>query len=231
MAAHNYLPIITARGGSKGLPGKNIIDLAGKPLIAYTIEAYKKSSLDGECFVSTDSNEIAAISEKYGARVIKRPDEISGDAASSADAVQHAIETLKSSSVFSYTDILLLQPTSPLRDGDDIDSAIGLYEQGKAGSVVSMTAAESHPYKYFKQLDDGSTEPLFGMEYLALPRQELPKVLKQNGAIYIVSIGKFQKSRNFCEAPTVPYIMDTKRSVDIDTMIDLDLVKIILSAR
>ena len=228
LQSHKYLPIITARGGSKGIIGKNIADLNGKPLIVYTIESFKKSNVGGDCFVTTDCEKIAAISEQAGAKIIYRPPEISGDSASSASAVIHVIDTLKSSGACNYTDFILLQPTSPLRSAKDIDNAIALYETGKGNSVVSMAEVESHPYKYFKAVGN-SVEPLFGQEYLAMPRQQLPKVLKQNGAIYIGSIERFLEKEDFCSPPTIPYIMGPESSIDIDTLLDLELTKLILS--
>lgn len=229
MAERRYLPVITARGGSKGIPGKNIALLQGKPLIAYTIGAFKGSSLPGDCYVSTDSYDIAAISESFGAKVIYRPAEISDDDASSASAVFHVIDTLKEQGAFDYTDFILLQPTSPLRHTHHINEAVNLYESGEYGSVVSMTGVESHPYKYFMLEADGTAKPLYSSEHLATPRQNLPKVIKQNGAIYICSIDKFIRSRNFCEAPTMPYLMDEESSVDIDTPFDLEMVSFLMS--
>lgn len=229
MTERRYLSIITARGGSKGIPAKNIVPLNGKPLIAYTIEAFKNSSIPGHCYVTTDSKEISAISESYGAKVIYRPADISGDEASSASAVLHVIETLKEKGEFDYTDIILLQPTSPLRSAHHIDEAKALYESGEYGSVVSMTNVDSHPYKYFMLESDGLAKPLYSDEHLATPRQSLPKVIKQNGAIYIVSIEKFMKSQNFCQSPTMPYLMDEEDSVDIDKPFDLEMASFLMS--
>ena len=229
MAQKRYLPIITARGGSKGIPGKNIAPLNGKPMIVYTIEAFQKSSLPGDCYVSTDSADIADVSERYGAKVIYRPADISGDDASSASAVFHVIDTLKQQGSFNFTDFILLQPTSPLRQGRHIDEAVKLYEGGEYGSVVSMTGVHSHPYKYFTIEQNGLAKPLYSDEHLATPRQSLPKVIKQNGAIYIVSIDSFSRSKNFCEAPTMPYLMDEEASVDIDTPLDLEMVSFLMS--
>jgi CMP-N,N'-diacetyllegionaminic acid synthase len=229
MSKHKYLTIITARGGSKGIPGKNIIPLNGKPLIVYSIEAFLNSGMDGDCYVTTDCKDIADISRAAGAKIIERPAEIAQDGSSSASAVNHVIETLREKGNFDYTDFILLQPTSPQRNGNDIRRAVELYQGRECGSVVSMTSVDTHPFKTFKMKDENQVEPLFGNEYLAMPRQNLPKILKQNGAIYIVSIDTFAKNQNFCQEPVVPYIMDAERSVDIDTPLDLKVVEYIMS--
>ncbi len=230
MQERSYLPIITARGGSKGLVGKNILPLNGKPLIAYTIEAFYQSGLSGNCYVSTDNDEISSIAQQYGAKVIERPAELSTDTSSSASAVIHVVEELKKQGSFAYTDFILLQPTSPLRDGKDIFNAVSLYDKmGGQGSVVSMTQVETHPYKCFITNKEGDASPLFGEQYLAMPRQNLPNILKQNGAIYITGIDDFLKDEVFCANPVTPYIMKSERSIDIDTQLDLDIAELILS--
>ncbi len=228
---NKYLPIITARGGSKGLKNKNILDLSGKPLIAYTIESFLKSNIGGDCYVTTDNLDIANISKKYGAKIVDRPDEISQDFSSSAEAVIHLINDLKNKNIFNYTHFILLQPTSPLRTAHDINRAVEMYEKNNSGSVVSMTEPHTHPYKHFILQDDWLVKPLFGDEFLAAPRQILPKILSQNGAIYVVEIETFLKNQLFCQPPVIPYIMPPESSVDIDTEIDLKMAEFILNSK
>ncbi|PZP55562.1 MAG: acylneuraminate cytidylyltransferase family protein [Micavibrio aeruginosavorus] len=231
MGKRNYLPIITARGGSKGLAGKNILPLNGKPLIAYTIEAFYQSGLPGDCYVSTDSAEISEIAIQCGAQVIKRPTELSTDTASSASAIIHAVEELKKKGEFLFTDFILLQPTSPLRNATDIYNAVGLYEKKNGqGSVVSMTPVETHPYKCFLENEDGNVSPLFGEQFLAMPRQGLPNILKQNGAIYITNLDTFLRDEVFCASPVTPYLMDKNTSIDIDAKLDMDMAEFLLKS-
>lgn len=211
------------------MPGKNILSLKSKPLIAYTIESFLNSGLPGDCYVSTDNEEISKVANQYGAKVIERPSELSTDTASSASAIIHAVEELKKKNL-AFTDFILLQPTSPLRNGHDIAKSVRLYEEkGGVGSVVSMTLVDTHPYKCFKKDNNGNAVPLFGEEYLAMPRQNLPNVLQQNGAIYITAIDDFLKNEVFCASPVTPYIMDAEKSIDIDTKLDLQIAEALLS--
>jgi len=135
-----FLAIIPARGGSKRLPRKNILDLNGTPLIAYSIEAGLKSKYIDKVIVSSDDEEILKISKKYGALTLIRPDELAGDMATTFDAIAHTIENTKE-----YDYIVLLQPTSPLRDEKHIDEAIELLEGKEANAVVSVCEMEHSP--------------------------------------------------------------------------------------
>ncbi len=218
--------IITARGGSKGLPGKNIIDLNGKPLIAHTIDSAKESGIFSDIVVTTDDTKIKDISSMYGAVVIDRPKSLATDKSTSLDVIEHALMTLKKKGR-QYHSFVLLQPTSPLRNARHIKEAFNLYTSQNASSLVSITEQDHSPYKCFIE-EDESFKPLFGWQYLTMPRQELPKVHRTNGAIYICRTDAFLRAKNIFEKPLKTYNMDPYSSVDIDTAYDLELAKILL---
>jgi N-acylneuraminate cytidylyltransferase/CMP-N,N'-diacetyllegionaminic acid synthase len=215
-----YAALIPARGGSKGLPRKNILDLAGKPLIAYSIEAALASSSVNGVYVTTDDAEIAIVSIRHGAQHIARPAALATDNASTFVAIEHAIAVLTEKGS-RPENIVLLQPTSPLRNASHVTEAIAAYEAVGAPALISVCEAEHHPYKNFRVGDDGKLEPLFDVASLSKPRQELPKVYRQNGAIYIIGTETFLREKSFYVAGCLPYIMDIACSVDIDVQADL----------
>ena len=209
--------IITARGGSKGLPRKNVLDLNGKPLIAHTIDAAKESQVFDKIVVTTDDKEIKEVSLKFGAEVIDRPAELATDMASSIDVLLHALREL---SVEEFTHFVLLQPTSPLRNGEHIQESMNIYSTSNAKSLVSVTEVEHTPYKLLLE-EEGEIVPLFSEEYLTMPRQKLPTTYRINGAIYISKVSDFLNKNSLFEKPLVVYKMDQGSSMDIDTQEDL----------
>ena len=220
------LAIIPARGGSKRLPGKNIMDLAGKPLIAWTIEAALNSKYIDRIVVSTDDQEIANISIKYGAEVpFLRPKSLATDDTSSIDTVINVLgEIEKIDQHYEY--IVLLQPTSPLRTEIDIDKAIELLEKKSADSVISVCKVD-HPLHWTNTLPDDGNMQLFFREDNANKRsQDFDKYYRLNGAIYIVKIGRLLKEESlFLKTNTFAYCMDAYSSVDIDKEEDLMVAK------
>ncbi|PTO86006.1 cytidylyltransferase domain-containing protein [Vibrio splendidus] len=222
-----YVALITARGGSKGLPRKNVLPLQGRPLISWTIEAAKQCDFIERVFVSTDDDEIAKISIQYGAEIINRPAELASDTASSIDVVSHAIRWLKRESI-ECENIVLLQPTSPLRDCYHLNSALQHYDKNKASFVISVFEPAHTPIKSYLQLDNGSIRGLYSDEAPYERRQDLPRAFQPNGAIYAFSVAEFNKNDHFPKANVFPYIMSETDSVDIDTIEDLELVEKIL---
>lgn len=217
--------IIPARGGSKGIPGKNIKLLDGKPLIYYTIKESFKSQYLNEIFVSTDDPIIAEVSKKCGANIIKRPPELAADDSPTIDAIIHAINTIKCDN---DQDILvLLQPTSPLRKANDIDAAIELFLERECDSVISMCKVDHPPYWCFI-MNNGILQPLFGDKYLKMRRQELPEIYRPNGAIYITSLGNLYKNKGFYCDKMIPYQMSPEKSIDIDNEIDFKIAEIMV---
>jgi len=216
--------IITARGGSKGLPRKNVLDLNGKPLIAYTIDAAKESQIFDKIIVTTDDEEIKEVSLNFGVEVIDRPAELATDTASSIDVLVHVLKEI-SDEVFTH--FILLQPTSPLRNGEHIREAMEMYCTSQAKSLVSVTEVEHTPYKLLLEKEK-EIVPLFSEEYLTMPRQKLPLTYRINGAIYVASVSSFLQSSNLFEKPLVIYKMNQASSVDIDTQQDFKDISLYL---
>lgn len=220
MNTKKIVAIITARGGSKGLPRKNVLDLNGKPLIAHTIDAAKESQVFDKIVVTTDDKEIKEISLKFGAEVIDRPAELATDMASSIDVLVHALREL---SVEEFTHFVLLQPTSPLRNREHIREAMDIYNRSNGKSLVSVTEVEHTPYKLLVE-NEGEITPLFSEKHLTMPRQKLPTTYRINGAIYISEVSAFLKEKNLFEKPLKIYAMDEMSSVDIDNIDDFNKV-------
>ncbi len=228
MKKPKVLAVIPARGGSKGLPGKNIKRLGDKPLIAWTIEAALNAKFIDKTIVSTDCQEIAQVSRAYGAEVpFIRPDELSSDTATSSDVILHAIGSMKSE----FNVILLLQPTSPFRTAKDIDSASELYNSSSTSSVVSVCLADKSPYWYFFKNNVGMMSPVLSMEGQFSRRQELPDTYLLNGAIYIVDIKKFLSQKKFIFDDSISYVMSKESSIDIDEPLDFKLAQLILGVK
>ncbi|MCG3717785.1 cytidylyltransferase domain-containing protein [Aliarcobacter butzleri] len=214
------LAIIPARGGSKGLPKKNIIDLAGKPLIAWTIETSLSSKYITKTIVSSDSDEILEVSKQYGSFILKRPIEFASDTSSSEVVVKHAMESMEEK--FDY--VILLQPTSPLRDTKDIDSAFEKFFSLDATALISVCEYDNKILKAFKENEFGYIEGISNNKYPFMRRQDLPKTYMSNGAIYIIKVDKFLENNSFFTDKTISFIMDEIKSLDIDTKEDLDKV-------
>lgn len=215
--------IIPARGGSKGLPGKNIIDLAGKPLIAWTIEASLKSKYITKTIVSSDDNNILEISKKFGAVTIKRPDELALDTTPSEPVIEHILKSLKNVEHYNY--LVLLQPTSPLRNEKDIDKAIELLIEKNASALISTKLIDNKILKAFKNNESGYIEGISNNIYPFMRRQDLPNVFMPNGAIYIVSVKDFLKTKRLFTDKTISFEMSEEKSFDIDTKEDLKKIK------
>ena len=216
------LGLIPARGKSKGIPRKNIKNLCGKPLIAWTIEESLKSKKLDNVVVSTDDEEIADIAQKYGADVpFMRPAELAGDSTPGIDTLLHAIEELPD-----FDSVLLLQPTSPLRTVEDIYGIIELVKVKKACSAVSVSEAISHPYWTYS-LENGKLLNLYKNETKLL-RQDLPPAYNLNGAVYLASRNFLETKRAFKDESTLAYVMPRYRSVDIDNMDDWDFAEYLI---
>lgn len=216
--------IIPARAGSKGLPRKNIKNIAGKPLIVWTIEAALNSKCITKTVVSSEDDEILNISKKYGADIIKRPKELASDKSTSESIVLHVIDVLNSNKE-KFDFLVLLQPTSPLRTSKDIDNAFELMLNDKATSVISAYEADNKILKAFKYSESGYVEGISNINFSFMRRQDLPKIFMPNGAIYIVDKNVFTKNKSLATSKTSCYIMPIKFSIDIDTESDLKLAE------
>ena len=218
------LAIIPARGGSKGLARKNIIDLAGKPLIAWSIEASLNSKYITKTVVSSDDNEILNITKKYGSDVLKRANELALDTTASEPVIRDVIEKLREDNQeFDY--LVLLQPTSPLRTTKHIDDAFDILFKSDATALISVCEIDNKILKAFKKNKNGYIEGISNNRYPFMPRQELPKTYLSNGAIYIIHIEEFMKNTSLFSDKTISYIMDETESLDIDTKEDLEIAK------
>jgi len=225
------LGVITARGGSKGIPGKNIKLLDGKPLIAYTIEAARASRFLTRCIVSTDYEEIANVSKKYGADVpFLRPAELSQDKSTSMVVVQHALRWLKENQAEDYDYLMILQPTSPLRTAQDIDGCIQKIIETDADSVMSMMELENFALEKIKRIENDIILPFDDSNRegkQSTPRQLLDKAYRRNSAIYLTRTDLIMQGDLFGKISR-PYIMPLDRSVDINEPSDLELVEFYL---
>jgi len=225
-----FIAIITARGGSKRLPNKNIHDLAGQPLISWTIEAAKNCDLIQEVVVSTDSMEIKEIAEKYNATVpFLRPENLSNDTASSFDVVKHCIDYYKNEENREFEYLILLQPTSPLRTSEDITNAIHLLESKNADAVISICETDHSPL-WSNTVDDNLCLDNFLRDEVKNTRsQDLPSYYRINGAIYICKVSEFLKQKTFFLINNIfGYKMSTDTSVDIDTKLDFIVADFLL---
>lgn len=217
---NKIVAIITARGGSKGLPRKNVLDLCGKPLIAHTIDAAIKSNIFDKIVVTTEDQEIKEVSIQYGAEVINRPAELATDTASSIDVTEHSLTyLLNQGNTFSH--FMLLQPTSPLRKENHIKESWEKYINQNANSLVSVVEVNHPPQKMLIENNNGAIVPLTQWEDLTKPRQQLEKAYQPNGAIYICNVEKFLENKNIFEKPLTIYKMNNKCSIDIDSSSDL----------
>lgn len=213
------LALIPARGGSKGIKDKNIVDLCGKPLLAYTVEAAAKSSYIDDVVVTTDSQVIADVAIKYGAQVpFMRPEHLAQDTSTTLEAVLHAIETLRKQRQ-NYDVLVLLQPTAPLRDAKDIDTALEVYVANDRASLVSVSEVSDHPILMRTITEEGKLHNLLDVGSTCR-RQDMPKIYRVNGSIYINNVMEINDSTSFNDN-CVPYIMKKEHSIDIDEMADL----------
>ena len=234
------LAIIPARGGSKGVPGKNIKELAGKPLIAWMIGAAKGSKRVTRVIVSTDSEEIAAVAKKYGAEVpFMRPKNIAGDKSTDVEFLTHALQTLKKEEGYEPDIILRLPPTAPLCTSANIDEGIEtLLKDDLLDAVRPITEAPKHPYKLWKIGKNGKhLEPFLPKSFTGfdephnLPRQLFPKVYIHTGAMDVMRRDTILKQKSTSGKNLGFFFMKQEDSVNIHTPLDFDLADMILRNR
>lgn len=216
------LAIIPARGGSKGLHRKNVVNFCGKPLMAWTILASLASKSVSRTIVSSDDQEILSIAKGLGAEGLERPDCLSDDLASSESAVLHALECEEEHGHI-YDVVALLQPTSPLRTAADIDNAMDVFFLSKASSLVSICEIDNKFLKSFFRGEHGRLTPAVDRKFVTRPRQLLPETFSANGAIYIIDVGVFRQTLSFFSDDCVGFEMAQDKSIDIDTLDDLVL--------
>lgn len=213
------LALIPARGGSKGVPRKNVRDAAGRPLIAWTIEAACNALLVDQVVVSSDDAEILDVARKWGADTpFVRPAELSQDNTPAIDVALHAMNALPG-----YDYLVLLQPTSPLRSASHVDACIRLCVERGAPSAVSVNAAQESPYWMYALDAGGHLQRILAPPADTGRRQDLPPVYALNGAIYVIASAELRKAHRFVTGSSVPYVMPAEFSLDIDCELDFRL--------
>lgn len=223
------LAIIPARGGSKRLKNKNILDLHGKPLIAWSIDEAKKSKYIDKVLVSTESQAIYEVAKKYGAYLaFVRPEHLAQDDTKSIDIVTHTLEFLSKNGE-SYDEVILLQPTSPLRDIKDIDGAIEHFFAKEATSLVSVCEVEHSPLWSNTLNEDLNMDTFLDDKYNNSRSQDLPTYYRLNGAFYMSDVESvLQNNTFFIKKNIYAYLMSQEHSVDIDTKLDFIVAEAIM---
>ena len=223
-----FLAIIPARGGSKRLPNKNILNLAGKPLIAWSINAAKNSKYLDEIVVSSDSDKILDIAKDYNVKTIKRPSNLATDKTTTIEVIKHIIQEVEKK----YDYIVLLQPTSPLRDEHHINKAIEWLDFKNADAVIGVCEMEHNPLWSNTLPDDLSMKNFLKDEIKNKRSQDLDKYYIINGSIYICKIDKLLEENSlFLNDNIFAYVMDRKSSVDIDDEIDFKLAEVLIQEK
>ncbi len=221
----NTITLIPARGGSKGIPRKNIRPLAEKPLIAHTIEQAKQANQVDRVIVSTDDTEISMVAQEYGAEVISRPAQISGDTASSESALAHALDWLKQQEGYEPERVVFLQCTSPLRTSDDIDRAITQFEVEGADSLLSVSPS----HKFLWENVNGVAKSI-NYDYRRRPRrQDMNPQFAENGSIYIFKPWVLNQLNNRLGGKISLFAMNDP-CLDIDTLSDFEMAEFILKS-
>ncbi len=220
------LAIIPARGGSKGIPRKNLVELGGKPLIVHTIEQAKRSKYINRLILSSDDEDIIKVAQEAGCEVpFIRPSDLATDKASTIDVVLHAIEALPE---FDY--VVILQTTSPFRSVNDIDECIEKCISGNVYSCVSVTVAEKSPYWMYTLDKDERMSSLMG-DITFTRRQDIPKSYALNGAVYVLKSDDIKENVSLITSETIAHVMPVERSLDIDTKFDLKIARAMVEIR
>lgn len=229
MKGTEVLAIIPARGGSQGVPQKNVREAGGRPLIAWTCAAAKASASVNRVIVSTDDVGIAAVARKHGAeQPFLRPADLAHSKSSGMDVLLHALEWLDANEGYRPDKVVYLQPTSPLRTSEDIEAALALLRAKNASGVVSVTPTHHHPF-WIKKIGEGGRLANFLDSTPEIPnRQQLPPAFALNGALYAYDRAAVLRDRSWFPDPTLGYVMPPERSLDVDTPFDLHLVDLLL---
>ncbi|KDR94766.1 CMP-N,N'-diacetyllegionaminic acid synthase [Peptoclostridium litorale DSM 5388] len=226
----NILAIIPARGGSKRIPQKNLKLLKGKPLIAHTIEECKKSKYIDKIVVSTEDLEIARISELYGAEVpVLRPNELAADEILGIDPIIHMIKWIEDNENYKADYVICLQCTSPFRSAKHIDEAVKKLLESGHDSIVSISECQENPH-WMKKMENGIMKDFMENSRFYSRSQELPKIYKLNGAIYMAKTEVILENRNWYTENTIPYVMEKIHSLDIDEPMDFKFAEFLMGS-
>lgn len=228
--AMRFVAVIPARGGSKGIPRKNVLDLGGRPLIAWTIDAALSSAVFDRILVSTDDHEIADVGRRYGAEVpFLRPAELATDEASSLSVVRHAVDWYVNTQRGQAVAVMLLQPTSPFRTSSDIRAAVCLASSAMETdplNVVSVKQCTHDPRWSFWISEPNTLQPLFATGR-SPRRQDAGQIYQPNGAIYVSSTSRILGGGSWYDDPVKAYVMPEDRSIDIDSLWDFEVARLL----
>ena len=220
MIQPNFLAIVPARGGSKGIPQKNLVNLGNRPLIDWTLDACIASKCIQEVIVSSDSSEILQRATRFNFIAHERSDELSGDLVQTSEVINSVLKFYEHLQ-HQFSHFILLQPTSPLRTATHIDEACNNLLANKASSLISVLESDNTILKSLILDDQQKLSASFTGNFFEMPRQSLPRTFKPNGAIYISEIPSYLHYNSFLQENTIPYYMDEESSKDIDTPNDL----------
>lgn len=218
--AVRYLGIVPARAGSKGLPGKNMLDLGGRPLLQHTLEAATGSTRLDRILVTSDDEAALVLSEELGVPSVRRPAELATDDAPVLGAVLHAVDSIGAG----VENVVLLQPTSPLRDARDVDAAVDAFESSGRATLVSVDPVSQHPCEVVRVVEGRLVRAVEWPEG-ATGRQALPEFFYVNGAIYIARVDRLRATGAFQDEDSAVYVMEPSHSVDVDDAFDLDVAR------
>lgn len=229
----NVLAVVPARGGSKGLPGKNIRVVAGKPLLAWSVEAGLQSRYVDHLIVSTDSPEIAEVARAHGARVpFLRPAHLASDAAGHVEVMLHAVDWMETKGSFLADYMVMLEPTSPLRDAQDVDTALEAMEaRAENEALVGVCRVESGHPAFLCRREEGFIRPFEGERFVFKRRQELDDLYFFEGSVYISKVPSFRSRLSFYHERTIPFEVPKWKSFEVDDHVDLLLIERLLELK
>lgn len=223
--------LITARGGSKGVPRKNLRLVGGKPLVAWTIEAALEARRLDRVVLSTDDDELASVGREWGAEVpFRRPAELAQDWSPHVDVVLHAVEWLAQERTYAAEAVMVLQPTTPFRASADIDVAVAMMAERGAPAVVGVAESPAHPFLTRRVMADGTVRAFVDCDVEYPRRQDLPPAFVVNGALYLVNVNVLRDTGVFDPEGTLALVMPQERSHDIDTEWDLRVADLLMQA-
>lgn len=227
----SILCLILARGGSKGVPGKNIKELNGKPLIYYTIKSIHDAAVYDRVVLSTDSSEIAQVAKEYGVDVpFVRPADLAGDTTNASDVIVHALKWLELNGE-KYDYVQYIFPTAPLRTADDLLGGLSVLLEQNADMVISVCPTD-HPAQWMNTLpEDHSLKDFIKPEFRQKNRQFLPPTYRINGCIYVGKWSIFYNKLDWLDQNTIAYIMPPERSIDIDSALDFKYAELLIRER
>ena len=215
------MAIVPARAGSRGLPGKNLMPVAGQSLVERAVRAAREAGVP-EVVVTTDGDEIAAESRRLGCTTVLRPAELATSTSRTVDALLHVAAELE---LADDTLVVLMQPTSPLRSAADVRAALDRHAAGDVRTTLTACAVDHHPLKQLLVAEDGTVAPVRAWSELEAPRQELPRAVRPNGAVYVTAVGDMVAGRSVVVPPLAVVEMPEDRSLDVDDAATLELAR------